>query len=735
MRILFVLHTYPPDAWGGTELHVRAIARHLREGHEVAVFCRGGDPLGAQDEVTRGTEDGIEVVRFNNLFEGYRSFQWTWCYPPARDAFARELARFAPDVVHVHHVTGLSATVVHAAKAAGHPVVFSLHDFWTVCPRGQRLHPDGDICETIDRARCHECLGRIWPDWFPRDGRSPNPENDLALYDREMARTLDLADILLTPSRFHRDRMLEAVPSLDPERIVALAHGLDHGMFPFPHDPAPRPRVVGYIGTVINTKGVHVLVEAMNRLDDPDLELRIHGDTPAFHENAEYVSLLRERARGAVRFMGHYDNEDLAELLRDVDILVVPSLWWETFSLTIREAMLAGVPVVASDIGAMKEAVETHGSGLLFRTGDSEDLARVLRRLIDDDELRRSCSGHRDRVKTIERNAADYLEIYERARLVAQQREDALKVNEPSSPQGGRRRRRKSHREYVETPLGPDPDDLGITIEKLGEGDVRVQSAVARGETTRVTFTFDYDAGAEPSEVRLVVDFKNKGATIVPASGALPEASRPSRSADSGAAAMVRADDEDWDREQRERAMYMMDDEIAADHSRKMDELVAGTTLDERDRDETPRASSRRRDEDEGGSRRRGRREEGDRPRRSERAPREERRDEAPRRERSERRSESPPEETPRRDERRRRTEDRAETSKPAEPRRPRGKKAESSDVVWGDEERTWALPEKSDESVAARDEKKRAPNHRLGRQPGLGGARDGSFGEGLGED
>jgi glycosyltransferase involved in cell wall biosynthesis len=753
MRILFVLHTFPPEAWGGTELHVRTIARHLALDHEVSIFCRGADPLGAQDEVTRERDGKLEITRFNNLYRDYESFQWTWSYPPADAAFRREIESQRPDVVHIHHLTGLSTTIVHATREAGIPLVFSLHDFWMICPRGQRLHPDGDICHEIDRARCHECLGRIWPEWFPRDAEHENAENHLSRYDREMAATLGLADVLLTPSEFHRERMLEAVPSLDPDRIRANAHGLDHELFRFPHDPAPKPRVIGYIGTVIHTKGVHVLVEALNRLRDPEIELRIHGDTPAFHENAEYLSLLRERARGRVRFMGHYDNEELPELLREVDILVVPSLWWETFSLTIREAMLAGVPVVASDIGAMKEAVDTHGVGLLFRTGDPTDLARVLRRLIDDDELRRRCSNHRDRVKTIARNAADYLATYEHAARVALTREDRLTVNEPSFPKR-RRSRRRQKPTVTESPLAAESEDVGISIEKIGEGEVRVQSAVERGEGTRVNFSFDYEPGSGPSEVRLVIDFKQVEGGVVPGDRDLPAASLPPSEADQGTSGMVRAGDADWDEERIERSMYMMDDEIASDHAEKLDELVKTSTLDDdeqvvaprRDDDEDEEQPRRRRSrrrasrsERDGEDEDRGARREAEAPAQDKaRAPRRERHED-----RSGKRGRGRDEDSARRERaetggRRRRDDEaspRRESKRDAKPAA-KGKKP-AGDIVWDDSaEPTWALPETSDESVdPKKKDKNRAPNHRLGRQPGLGGARDGSFGEGLVED
>ncbi|MEE9390939.1 MAG: glycosyltransferase [Planctomycetota bacterium] len=811
MRILFVLHTYPPDAWGGTELHVQAVARHMASQHQVAVFCRGGDPLGKQDDVLKSRDEFrpaganpkksdrcqfIEVTRFNNLFRDHESFEWTYKYEAAHRAFEAELERFQPDLVHVHHLTGLTTTILETIKQRAIPLVFSLHDFWMVCPRGQRLHPKEGICETIDRSLCHECLGRIWPHWFPKGVRSRKEKsrsgNDLADYDRHAKKMLALPDLLLTPSAFHREKMLEGT-GIDPERIIALAHGLDH--LPFEaqpdHDPKPRPKVIGYIGTVINTKGVHVLLEAFNRLDDPNLELRIHGDTPAFHENAEYLSLMRDRvrSRGPIRFLGHYDNHEVAPLLAEVDILVVPSLWWETFSLTIRESILAGVPVVVSDIGAMKEAIDDSGAGLLFKTGDPEDLARTLKGLIEDDDLRARCSGHRAKVKTIQQNSRDYLALYEDAKRISKNRKGQLNVTSSSFPKKsrsteskGRSRRPSSSRDRDAT-ISHDPEnDLSFSIEKIGDGEVHVQSAVERGDSTRVSFVFDYDSSAEASEVRLTIDFKKTGPKVIPAADDLPPVGEARRGATLSADAMAKSQDPDWDAEMRERTMYMREGNLGSRDSGRLKDLVEESTLEERDLqdpEECPRgrsrssSSDRAHDHDRDRPRERSRKSRDDRPSRShdrdqsrdddredaprgrsrgpsrERGPSSEEREERPRRPRSaddrpasvgrSQKSERPEStgrsqrtERPKSDDRGQKS-DRPRRSRSDEKPAPRARKAPkgAEDLVWGKtEDGDWKLPETS--VNLPKKEDLRAPNYRVGKQPGHGGARGGGFGEGV---
>ncbi len=688
MRILFVLHTFPPESWGGTELHVLGLARTLSKEHDVRVFCRGGDSRRADGDVIQDFQDGLLVTRFNNLYSHYDDFTWIHRNPAAHAAFVDELESFRPDVVHFHHLTNLSTTLPAAAKARDLPVIMTLHDFWMVCLRGQRLHPDMTICETIDEERCHACLGGIWPQWFlPREGEEETP-SPLRAFRKSTQEAAELADVIVTPSAFHRARMLEEM-DLDPERIQAIPHGLDHSMFHSVHDAHRPVKTIGYVGSVVPPKGVHVLLEAFRLLDDPSLELRIHGSAPVFHDKKDYLGELRrmaDDATGRVRFMGHYDNARVPLLLDDIDILVVPSLWWETFSLTIREAMLAGIPVVASNLGAMREALADSQAGLLFEAGRPRDLARKLKRLIDDERLRLRLSNRRLEVKTLERNAQDYLDVYARAAKISEMRKGTIVVKEPFSQK--------------KTAKGGVGDtDIGLTIEKVGAGDVRVESSVERGERTRVSLSFNYAPDAEGTQINVVLDFKQSDGDVKPvetapavdvvADDVVPD------SAEDGTADMMKTLSPDHETRRVESAMYELDADVPAEHVRKLDEMVEQTHLAPEDRNVRPR---KRRD----------------RERKQEREP-EPRRDDSRRATKSSKKPARGP-----------------SRKKPAEKPAPKDRGPQTDDageVVWT-KPKSWGLPEKSGPPPRQPD---RAPNYRIGKQPSVASKKKPSgFGEGL---
>jgi glycosyltransferase involved in cell wall biosynthesis len=442
MRILFALHGYLPGGRGGTEVHAHALARRLKGRHPVRVVCAERDEAKPDFTVTRDVYEGVEVTRINNLRQWVPGFEWVYKNPRVHEIFERELVAFRPDLVHVHHLTGLSTTIVETIKTGGLPLVMTLHDFWTVCPRGQRITKELEICEDVDRNICFHCLSGLWPQVFSDraahrtdlDSRGRLAPKELAEFDRHLAYVLNLADVLIAPSWFHRERMLDF--PIEPERIVVLPHGLDHAPFRgIQRAPGPVKRI-GFLGSVIPIKGAHVLVDAFRHLARPDLELHIHGDAFAFHDDKNYVDRLTSRAMGLrnVFFHGAYLPSDLPAILAGLDVLVVPSLWWESFCLTIREAQLAGVPVIASDLGAMREALDGEACGLLFPAGDARALALRIERIIEDPALRARLSRCQNAVKPLDDYVPELLALYERAQAVSAQRAATLVVAPPSFP-------------------------------------------------------------------------------------------------------------------------------------------------------------------------------------------------------------------------------------------------------------------------------------------------------------
>lgn len=408
LRILMVVHQFLPRHVAGTELYTFNLARELSRRHEVAILAAESDHDRPRFEESRHEMDGLRV---HQMIHNYRweSFRDTYDCPEADAAFRRVLRAERPDIVHIQHLHHFSANFVTIARAKGIPVVFTLHDYMLLCPReGIMRRADGEICMQPVPGKCRDCIqGYTLSDTpappIPRglkpgaealvakdvmevlrrtrpgmDGEEDPHARAVAARLDYLARVLRDVDLFIAPSRFLQQRFLESglIPA---ERIIHSDNGLDLTGRPpaTPRRLPPGERLrAGYVGTLAEHKGVHVLVEAMNLIEDERVHCMIWGDLKAF---TAYTERIREAIRNPrTLLMGPFPNSRVQDVLAGLDVLVVPSLWFENAPLTIREAALAGLPVIASDLGGMAESVKPGVTGLLVPPDDPGALARAL---------------------------------------------------------------------------------------------------------------------------------------------------------------------------------------------------------------------------------------------------------------------------------------------------------------------------------------------------------------------
>lgn len=419
MRILQVSHGYPPDQMAGAEVYTWSVAtEQARRGHEVHVLAPGKRAGHPEHALVEEQLDGVRVHRLNQNFLGIDRLEKTYTDPQVDEVFAALLARLAPDVVHVQHTIGVSAGVLRVAERAGVRVVMTLHDFWAHCPRGQRMTPRLHLCEQVEPWRCALCVGRKraayfvrWLGEYPKGavresrGRSAASkalafapslvrylasETWTAPIARRNAHMLDAllaADVLLSPSNFLTERYVEqGVPR---ERIVFSEYGMNDAPFRAlapraPREPALRPVKFGFTGTLIPNKGPDLLIEAFQSLPVGAATLDILGAASG-PTAAKYEAELRAlNHHPGVQFRGRFDNRRIAQILAELDVVVVPSRWWENAPLTIHESVMARMPLVTADHGGMRELADRFGNAVLFNPGDATDLSRALRRFLDE---------------------------------------------------------------------------------------------------------------------------------------------------------------------------------------------------------------------------------------------------------------------------------------------------------------------------------------------------------------
>jgi glycosyltransferase involved in cell wall biosynthesis len=377
MNIVLGVHQFFPNFYSGTERYVLNLAHQLLTlGHRVTVLTY--DYLAEAHELSPGGRlyfqryayQGIPVISFRHADNP--DFAFTLDDPVVADEMAMLFEHEGIDIYHCAHPLRIAGSI-QGARAAGIPVVLMLTDFWLMCPRGILLRPDNTLCsgpDSLDKCRTHCFAGKSMGDLTTR---------------QNAAKTLaSMADVVLSPSRFLIGAF-EYNEFFPKGRVRLSRHGFDYSLVgdrTKAHDRNESDGVItiGYIGTIQYHKGVHVLVNAFRKVTCDKLRLDVWGG--CLHETA-YQAQVQHLAEGdsRIRFHGSYAYEDIRHVLRHIDVVVVPSIWYENAPLTITSSHAMGIPVIASDIGGMAEMVSDGRTGYTYPAGDADALAAHLSRL------------------------------------------------------------------------------------------------------------------------------------------------------------------------------------------------------------------------------------------------------------------------------------------------------------------------------------------------------------------
>ena len=376
MRVLVVSNVYPPLALGGyEELCIGAVKGLLERGHELRV-------LTSTHGVQRPTIEGhvwraltLETPDFHHPrrhgFVAKNLREWR-----SLRVFHAAAAEFAPEVVFFWNMGNLTHSLIQAAQAPGKPwkTAFYLSDDWV-------LHKPLD--SWIDALPASPWKRRAKRSLRPLLARIPT----CAGGDIEIAHASFVSRAMLEQHRAARVRLRQ--PRVIYNRVpIASFEGEPR------RSTDGRLRVL-YLGQVLPHKGVHTAVEALVRIAGKDAEPR-RGDIEleiVGPSQPEYLEGLRETIRSAdlervVRIRPRVGRAEVAELLLTRDVLVLPSIWAEPFSVVLMEAMSTGIAVAGTTRGGSAEILEDGENALVFEAEDARGCARALLRLADDPALR-----------------------------------------------------------------------------------------------------------------------------------------------------------------------------------------------------------------------------------------------------------------------------------------------------------------------------------------------------------
>jgi len=393
-KILYVSHNHPTIRPGGAEAYAYELYRAVRDGGEFEplFLARTGPPVSVSSRYHEGTlltgvnEDPNQYFFYTDTLE----YDWLNGTPRGKAALIKYLREFLeaqrPDVVHLQHTLFFGYDMLRELRnTLGEevPILYTLHEFLPICHRnGQLVRTTTEKpCREESPRRCHECFPEVSPQAF-------------FMRKRFIQSQMSVVDRFVAPSSFLRDRFVDW--GLPADKVVTEEYGR------LPVKPAEtrerrvRNRLV-FIGQLSYFKGINVLLKAMKRLqdDEVDVHLAVYGANLELQPDEfrdEFAELL-EATEKTVSFEGEFNHDDLPTIMADADWVVVPSIWWENSPLVIQEAGQHRRPVIASDIGGMAEKVHDGVSGLHFKAADPASLAETISRAVSTrklwDELQR----------------------------------------------------------------------------------------------------------------------------------------------------------------------------------------------------------------------------------------------------------------------------------------------------------------------------------------------------------
>jgi glycosyltransferase involved in cell wall biosynthesis len=371
MRILYCnKYNYP---FSGTEVYLFEAMELMRSmGHEVALFSMA-DSRGEPTPYDRHFMPHVNFKTQSGWFHKARLAGRAIYSREARRRIRAMIAEFQPDIAHVRNIYHhLSPSILWELKAQNIPVVYHLNDFKVLCP-SYNLVAHGEACEACKGGEFwHSLKEKCYPGWGARMTLVAE-----AYVHKWLGTYQKCVDCFLAPSQFVRDKFVEH--GWDPIKFEVLPH-FQRIKPAVERNTASAPLL--YFGRLSPEKGVADLLHAMQRL--PNIRLIIAGEGP---ERGKLEQLAAELGLANVEFAGQMRGDELDRAIAHSRFTVLPSHAYETLGKTILESYAQARAVVATDLGSRRELVHEGKTGLLYTTGDVEQLASAIQFLSSQPEL------------------------------------------------------------------------------------------------------------------------------------------------------------------------------------------------------------------------------------------------------------------------------------------------------------------------------------------------------------
>lgn len=447
LKILLPVHCFFPSHFYGTETYTLELARTLRAaGHEVSILTAilYGEE-GTKQVYTQYEYDGLPVHCVDQNSQPLMFFGQTYRRPDLYPVLRDIIQQVSPDIVHVTHLMGHTSTLLEVLRDMGIPTVATLTDFFGICFNSKLERHDGTLCLGPNRwsSNCLKCYFKshihydsnndlkrfLKSDFFlaillgmpscitklfPFIGR-PLSEHISEVTKRiEIFRTLyDTYLVMIAPTDFlfeayERNRFYS-------EKLRKINFGINFDIVKGYRTPRRKKDShvrFGYIGQITAHKGVDLLVKAFLQLKGSNCSLEIYGPSD---QDAPYMNDLMRLSRDGNRitFKSTFPQTELAARLSQMDVLVIPSRWYENSPLVLLYALATRTPVIVTDVKGMNEFVKDGFNGYTFKKDSVSHLLAAMQKVVDDPSIINRLSENVDYQKDVADHTADVLSIYE----------------------------------------------------------------------------------------------------------------------------------------------------------------------------------------------------------------------------------------------------------------------------------------------------------------------------------
>jgi glycosyltransferase involved in cell wall biosynthesis len=407
MKVLVIAHAHPDFSVGGAEIAAYNLFRTVkaRSAYGEAIFL-------ARSELASQAHGSIMLRRIGEYLWRQDIGDWfrlrTQNPTSVMGVFRDFLKREQPDVVFLHHYVHIGVEVLREIKLSlpNCLLVVTLHEYVAICNRNGQMVKNNTkkLCYRESLEDCSNC--------FPE--RTPQ---DFWLRKHYIQKNFEFADAFVAPSEFLRQRYVDwGIPA---EHIVVIENGQPSSLAPKAGSPAARLRArFGFFGQITEYKGVEILLQAIHLISNEirtKIIFEVHGAN--LESQGQWFQDLIETLRkplivdGSLRWVGPYEQSELAQRMSKVDWVIVPSIWWENSPMVIQEAFANGRPVICAGIGGMAEKVRNGVDGLHFEVRNPLDLAETMIRAASEPGLWQKLNANIQEPLSFEQCADSYLAL------------------------------------------------------------------------------------------------------------------------------------------------------------------------------------------------------------------------------------------------------------------------------------------------------------------------------------